>query len=126
MRYPGDLYVTLQRTLYAQWGPPNISGFLEPAAIFATVVLAFRVRRRRGFWLTASAAGALFPAFPLVFFWLVAPANAAFRGAAGAPPPANWVEMRRQWELGHALRFGLQFLALGSLLASREWDEKPP
>lgn len=126
LQYPGDLYVTVQRTLYVQWGPPNIGGFLEPAAILATAVLAFLVRRqRRELWLTLVAAAALLVAFPLVFFWLVNPANAAFRGELGQPPPTNWEDMRQQWELGHTVRFALQLLALSSLIASLVWG-KPP
>jgi hypothetical protein len=126
MQYPGDLYVALQRTLYVQWGPPNIGGILEPAATIATVALAFQARRqRRAFWLTVLAAVCLLLAFPWVFFWLVAPANAAFRGVGAQPPPVNWIEMRKQWELGHTLRFGLQFLAFGSLIASLVWENTP-
>jgi hypothetical protein len=123
MAYSGDLYVTLQRTLYVQWGPPNIGGLLEPAAIVATLVLAFLVRRqRRAFWVTLFAATALVLAFPVVFFWLVAPANEAFRGAAGDAIPANWAELRDRWELGHTLRFALQFLALSALVGSLIWS----
>jgi hypothetical protein len=123
MAYSGDLYVTLQRTLYVQWGPPNVGGLLEPAAIVATLVLAFLMRRqRRAFWFTLFAAAALVLAFPVVFFWLVAPANEAFRGAPGDTIPANWAEMRDSWELGHTLRFALQFLGLSALVGSLIWS----
>ncbi len=123
MQYSDELYVTLQRTLYVQWGPPNIGGFLEPAAIVATCILAFVVRRqRRVLWFTAFATAALLLAFPVVFFWLVAPANAAFRGSVGDALPANWSEMRDSWELGHTLRFALQFLAFSTLVASLVWS----
>jgi hypothetical protein len=30
MLYDAELYVTLQKTLYVAWGPPNAGGFLEP------------------------------------------------------------------------------------------------
>lgn len=124
MQYSGDLYVTLQRTLYVQWGPPNIGGFLEPAAIVATCVLAFLVRRQRlALWLTSLLAAALLLAFPVVFFWLVAPANAAFRGAVGNVLPANWLDMRDSWELGHTLRFALQLLGFSALVAPLVWDK---
>lgn len=124
MAYPGELYVTLQRTLYVQWGPPNIGGVLEPAAVVATLVLAFLARRqRRMFTATLLAAAALVLAFPVVFFWLVAPANEAFRGAVGEPIPANWEAWRDQWERGHTLRFVLQFLALSALVGSLVWTD---
>jgi hypothetical protein len=80
-------------------------------------------RRRRTFRLTLLASVCLLLAFPVVFFWLVAPANAAFRGAVGDPLPGNWSLLRRSWELGHALRFGLQLVGLGALVASVVWSD---
>ena len=119
MQYDGALYATLQRTLYVSWGPPHVGGILEPAAILCTLVLAWLVRkRRRAFWLTLAAGIALLAAFPVVFFLLVAPANAAFAAAAPGALPPDWMGMRAQWETGHALRFLLQLLALGLLATS--------
>jgi hypothetical protein len=122
MQYDAALYLTLQKTLYVAWGPPNIGAFLEPAAIVATIVLAFLLRRSpRAFWLTAGAACTLLLAFPVVFFWLVAPTNAAFASPASIPP--NWVELRMNWEYGHALQFALQFAALSLITLSILIDE---
>ncbi|HWM93713.1 MAG TPA: anthrone oxygenase family protein [Thermoanaerobaculia bacterium] len=119
MQYDAELYVTWQKTLYVAWGPPNVGGFLEPAAILATLWLAFLVRRRRpAFWLTLGAGAALLLAFPVVFFLFVAPANEAFRSASAASVPANWMEMRSSWETGHAIRFVLQLAALSLLTLS--------
>lgn len=119
MRYDGALYLTLQKTLYVAWGPPNVGGFLEPAAILATLVLTFIVRARRpAVWLTTGAAVALLVAFPVVFFALVHPANAAFRDASVTSIPANWTHLRAQWELGHTIRFVLQMVAFSLLLLS--------
>lgn len=119
MQYDAALYVTLQKTLYVAWGPPNVGGILEPAAIFATIALAFLVRRRRpAIWLTLGAGAALLLAFPVVFFAFVAPANEAFLSAAAASIPANWMEMRASWETGHTIRFVLQLIALSLLTLS--------
>ena len=119
LQYDGALYVKLQQTLYVQWGPPNVGGMLEPAAILATVVLMFLIRKYRfGFWLTAAAAVALLLAFPVVFFWLVAPANEVFLAAGPDKVPVNWMEMRQNWETGHAIRFLLQFVALALLVGT--------
>ena len=113
MQYDAALYITLQRTLYVAWGPPNVGGFLEPAAILATIVLVFLVRTRRpALWLTLAASVALLLAFPVVFFALVAPANEAFLTAPPAAIPRNWMELRASWETGHAIRFVLQLAAL--------------
>jgi hypothetical protein len=92
MLYEAELYVTLQKTLYVAWGPPNVGGILEPAAVLATLLLAFLLRKgKRAFWLTLGAGFGLVLAFPVVFFALVAPANAAF--LAATPPlflPTGW------------------------------------
>lgn len=61
---------------------------------------------------------ALLLAFPVVFFWLVAPANEVFLVASSASPPADWMGARDRWETGHAVRFLLQFGALGLLVLS--------
>jgi hypothetical protein len=119
MLYDADLYVTLQKTLYVAWGPPNVGGFLEPAAILATLSLTFVVRKRkRAFWLTLGAGFALLLAFPVIFFIFVAPANAAFLAAPSTSIPADWMELRARWETGHAIRFVLQMLALSLLILS--------
>jgi len=119
MKYDAALYLTLQKTLYVEWGPPNVGGFLEPAAILATLSLAFVVRKRRPvFWLTIGASVMLLLAFPVVFFWFVAPSNDVFLAAPSATVPSNWVELRSRWETGHAIRFVLQFTAISLLVLS--------
>lgn len=119
MQYDAQLYVTLQKTLYVEWGPPNIGGILEPAAILAAISLAFIVcERKRVFWLSLGAALALLLAFPVVFFWLVAPANNVFLAATPASIPPDWMMWRAKWETGHAIRFGLQLSALALLVLS--------
>ncbi len=119
MQYDAALYITLQKSLYVQWGPPHIGGVLEPLAIVATGLLAFFVRKnKRGLWSSLGALLALLLAFPIVFFWLVAPANAGFLAAAPASIPPNWTDLRSNWEMGHAIRFALQFVALTLLALS--------
>ena len=119
MLYDAGLYVTVQKTLYVAWGPPNVGGILEPAAIVATIILAILVRTRKpAFALSLGAAMALLVAFPLVFFLFVAPANEAFRAATPTAIPVNWTELRLSWERGHSIRFGLQLVALGLLILS--------
>lgn len=116
MQYDAVLYLTLQKSLYAQWGPPHIGGVLEPLAIAASALLAFCMRKnRRQSLLSLAALCMLLLAFPLVFFWLVAPANAAFLAATLPDIPANWTDLRAHWEVGHAIRFALQFSALALL-----------
>jgi hypothetical protein len=123
MQYDAELYIALQRSLYVQWGPPHIGGALEPSAIAATSLLAFLVRKRkRGLWFSLGALFALLLAFPVVFFWLVAPANAVFLAATLPSIPPNWTDLRSNWEMGHAIRFALQVAALALLVLSLALD----
>ena len=116
MQFDSALYITIQKSLYAQWGPPHFGAILEPAAILATGLLAFHLRKdRRGLSFAFGALFALLLAFPVVFFWRVAPANAAFLAVTLPTVPANWGDLRTNWELGHAIRFVLQFAALALL-----------
>ena len=119
MLYDANLYVTVQKTLYVAWGPPNVGGILEPAAIVATIILVFLMPARTpAFWLSLGAATVLLLAFPVVFFLLVAPANEAFRAATPSAIPPNWIELRVSWERGHTIRFALQLVALSLLILS--------
>src|SRR4051812_35700317 len=99
LRYDGPLYITLQNSLYLAWGPPYPGVYLEPGALVGMAVLAFLVRkRRRTFALTLVALACMFLAFPGVYFLFVEPVNAAFRQATQASVPANWMQLRQQWE----------------------------
>ena len=123
MQYDAALYITLQKSLYFQWGPPHIGGVLEPAAIAATGLLAFFMRKsKRGLWLSLGALFALLLAFPVVFFWMVAPANAVFLATTLPNIPLDWTDLRSSWEIGHAIRFALQFGALALLVLSLAVD----
>jgi hypothetical protein len=95
MQYDAELYIAPQKSLYVQWGPPHIGGVLEPSAIAATGLLAFLMRKRkRGLWFSLGVLFALLLAFPVVFFWLVAPANAAFLATTLPSIPPNWTDLR--------------------------------
>ena len=115
--------ITLQKSLYVQWGPPHIGGVLEPSAIAATGLLTFFMRKsKRNLWLSLGALLGLMLAFPVIFFWLVAPANAVFLATTLPNIPLNWTDLRSSWEMGHAIRFVLQFGALAMLVISLVLD----
>jgi len=117
LTYDGRFYMTLQRTLYVQWGPPNVGGILEPAAIAATAILAFLVRRNTlALWSTVAALALLLAAFPGAFYFWVAPANDFFLNTMPGILPQKWMAMRDSWETGHAVRFALQLAALALLV----------
>jgi len=120
LRYDGPEYVRLQTSLYVRWGPPSLTGYVEPAAIAAAVALAIVLRHvRPAFALAATAAGLMLVAFPVVFFWRVQPANRVFwtAASAGAMPP-DWGAWRTQWETGHAARFVLHLTAFALMAAA--------
>lgn len=126
MQYDPALYIDLQQSLYVQWGPPNIGGVLEPLAIVATALLAFFLRKaKHELRFHLGALVALLMAFPVVFFWLVAPANSIFLATALPDIPADWADQRSNWESGHVIRFGFQFVALALLVLSLVLDSRP-
>lgn len=92
-------------------------GVLEPMAIAATA------RRESLFYL--GALFALLLAFPVVFFWLVAPANSVFLTTVLPDIPPNWADQRSNWEIGHTIRFGLQLVALALLVLPLTLGSRP-
>jgi hypothetical protein len=118
MRYPAELYLTIHRTLYAAFGPPNIGAFIEIGAILAAVALAFLTRKRRpAVWLTLS--GVAFLAAGLaVYFVFVEPANVAMKAMPLDAPPACWTRWRDQWEYGHIAHFVFHLLGFSALALS--------
>ena len=119
MQYDGSQYVMLQNSLYVAFGPPNIGAFIEFAAILTPIALTFLVRKRRpAFQLTLAATICLLVSFPVVFFLFTEPANTVFRQATPTSVPANWVELRNQWEYSHAARFLLDLVGFSALLSS--------
>ena len=117
MRYDAALYLTLHRTLYVAFGPPNIGPFIELGAIVASVALTVLMRRRAGFWLTLVGTACLFGGI-LVYFAEVEPANGALRMMAIEAPAQDWELWRARWEYGHAAHFALDLLAFCALLGA--------
>jgi len=109
----GPLWLAVQQNLYRGWGP--VIGPFEIVAVLATWGLAYFTRRRQpAFALTLTAALCLI-AMIAVFTLFNAPVNAAFAGWTAQTLPADWPDYRRQWELGHAISFGLALIAFCTL-----------
>ena len=118
MRYPAELYLTLHRTLYAAFGPPNIGAFIEIGAILAALALLFLTRkRRRSFWLTLAGAAFLVAGLA-VYFAIVEPANVEMKAMSLNAPPAGWPRWRDRWEYGHIARFIFHLLGFSALALS--------
>ncbi|RCJ41239.1 DUF1772 domain-containing protein [Nostoc minutum NIES-26] len=119
MNYDGSLYVTVQNSLYQQFGGPGIGAFMTLGAILTTAVLSFLVRKRRQvFYLTLTATVCLLLAFPVVFYLFTEPANIVFRNSTPESLPTDWMRLREQWEYSHAASFVLHLLAFSALVFS--------
>ena len=118
MRYPAELYLTLHRTLYMAFGPPNIGAFIEIGAILAALALVFPTRKRRpALWLTLAGAAFLVAALA-VYFAFVEPANVEMKAMSLNAPPAGWTRWRDRWEYGHIARFIFHLLGFSALALS--------
>jgi hypothetical protein len=107
-----EAYFIVQN-IYRGWALFGIALF---GALGANLALALMVRRVRGpFWLAL--AGFLLVAATLaVFFTWTYPANQATSNWTEVP--ANWQELRRQWEYAHAVNALLTFVALCAVTVS--------
>jgi hypothetical protein len=107
-----DAYFVVQG-IYRGWA---LFGIVLFGALAANLVLTFLVRHRRGpFWL-ALLAFVLVAATLLVFFAWTYPANQATSNWTEVP--ADWQELRLQWEYAHAANAVLTFIALCAVTLS--------
>jgi hypothetical protein len=107
-----DAYFVVQ-SIYRGWA---LFGIVLFGALAANLALTFLLRRRRGaFWL-GLLAFLLVAATLVVFFTWTYPANQATSNWTEVP--ANWQELRRQWEYAHAANAILTFIALCAVTLS--------
>jgi len=57
-------------------------------------------------------------AFPVIFFAFTEPANIVIRSATAESIPANWEQLRNQWEYSHLARFFCHLAAFSALVLS--------
>lgn len=102
---------------YRLFGPP-VGASIEGGALITAVVLSIFVRKRRPAF-TPTLVGAAFTAAAQVAWWLfVFPVNSRMVNWTPESLPANFTELRDQWEHTHAARAILQIVGLGSLVLS--------
>ena len=107
-----DAYFVVQ-SIYRGWA---LFGIVLFGALAANLALTFLLRHRRGpFWL-ALAGFLLVAATLVVFFTWTYPANQATSNWTEVP--ANWQELRLQWEYAHAANAILTFIALCAVTLS--------
>lgn len=99
--------------IYRGWA---LFGIVLTGSILANLTLSIRLRhRRRAFWLALSAFVLMASTLVIFFIWTF-PANQATSNWTTVP--ANWRELRAQWEYAHAANAVLTVLALGCTTAA--------
>lgn len=127
MQYAPQLYIRLNNSLYAWFGPP-LGAAINVGAVVVTAALAWLTRRHRHLRLFTGIAGLLQVAQLVVYFARVEPVNMRFRALGPGQVPSDFTALRAQWEYGHALGFGLfaaAFLLLIISLAFKPTAEEP-
>jgi hypothetical protein len=103
---PPEQYFTVQ-AIYRGWA---FLGALWPAALLANAGLAYIVRAQPvPLWL-AVAAAFCFAVMIVIFMLWTFPANQATENWTSVP--ADWRELRKQWEYSHAVNTLIVFAAL--------------
>jgi hypothetical protein len=101
------------QSIYRGWA---LFGFVLFPALAANVVAAAMLRGKGGaFWLAVLAILCIAANLTIFFAWTY-PANVATDNWTTIP--ANWSELRRQWEYSHAANAVLMFAALCSVVLS--------
>ncbi len=105
-------YLTVQQ-IYRGWA---LLGFVVVGALLSNLVLTIVIRTKpRAFVLTLIAFLCILGT-QVVFWTYTYPANQ--ETGNWTMLPANWLELRRQWEYSHAASSALNLLALISLILS--------
>lgn len=124
LRLDGPLWLAVQQSLYAGWGPfvgapTEIGGFVLALVCFAGAAS----RRARALWI---AAAACYGVMLIAFFMFNAPVNAAIDSWTAATLPADWPAYRAKWETGHAIAFvfaaGALMFVMGARNSERQVD----
>jgi hypothetical protein len=115
---PQEHYFIVQG-IYRGWA---LFGFVLIPALVADLALAILQRHQPApFWLALAAFLCMAATLAIFFTWTY-PANVATSNWTAAP--ANWADLRTQWEYAHAINAVLTFLALCaatlSVLAARD------
>lgn len=117
---PQDQYFTVQG-IYRGWA---LLGIVLFGALAACLALTVALGRRRLPFLLALTAFFLVAATLVIFFAWTYPANQAT--ANWTMVPANWAELRAQWEYSHAVNAVLTFLALCAVTLSTLVERASP
>lgn len=117
---PAVAWWGLRQVLYNGFG--RILGPVEWVALFSTLLVLFLVRRRPDAFMLTLVSALCITAELIVWVTFVGPANV--RVDTSASVPADWIQVRDQWEYGHAARAALLLIGLSTLNLSVLMDTR--
>lgn len=107
------------QNIYRGWA---LFGIVLFGALFANLALAWAIRGQRAFVFVLICLGCLV-ANLVIFFAFTFPANQATNNWTEVP--ADWQQLRWQWEVSHAVNAVIAFVGFCSLAMSLLVEEKP-
>ena len=116
MQYGEALYLAVQHSLYFYFA--WVGGIAEVGAVVSLAVLSMLARGRGAVSGLTLAAALLVAAGLALWFVFVNSANRQMALWTGVPLPADWMEVRRRWEYGHAASAIMDLAGFGALVLS--------
>jgi uncharacterized membrane protein len=113
---PGQLFVTVQNTLYREWGKKV--GAIELGAFLSSLAVAFLGRSRNITFALCLACSLCLLAMLFVWAVFINPINVRVRASNPGAVPADWVSLRDRWHRFHAIRAILAIAGLSALISA--------
>lgn len=116
MQYGEALYMAVQHSLYLYFA--WVGAIAEVGAVVSLTVLSVLTGKRGFIFYLTLVATICVAAGLAVWFVFVSPANTQMAQWSVVPLPANWTDVRRRWEFGHAASAVLDLIGFGALVLS--------
>lgn len=110
MTLPAETWLTVQQILYRGFGAK--AGPIEVGAVVSSLILLFLVRKHRSAFVWSLIASVCFVAGLVLWFQVINPVNLLVDSWTPTTLPKNWMQVRDQWEYGHAAHATLFILGL--------------
>jgi hypothetical protein len=109
---PSDEYLTVQQ-IYRGW---SLLGIVVVGALISTLLLTIMIRKQESVFALTLTALLCIGATQIIFWIFTYPVNQQTNNWTILP--ANWTELRKQWEYSHATSAVLDLIALVTLILS--------
>jgi hypothetical protein len=116
MQYGEALYMSVQHSLYLSFGLVGV--FAEVGAVVFLVALCIMLRKHGPTFYATLIATVCVGTGLAIWIAFVSPANTQMAQWSAVPLPANWTDVRKQWEFGHAVSAILDLIGFGALVIS--------